>query len=192
MSRYFLLFAISLVLFSCTSRNPVVYIETTAGRIDVELNAGAAPVTVENFLKYIRTGRYNGAHFYRVVRPDNQPDKKIKIEVIQGGLQLDEYIDTIPGIRHEDTKTTGLKHLDGTLSMARDTVGSASTEFFICIGDQPELDFGGKRNPDGQGFAAFGRVTGGMDVVRRIQQMPADSNQRLLEPVRIIRMTEQR
>jgi peptidyl-prolyl cis-trans isomerase A (cyclophilin A) len=88
----------------------------------------------------------------------------------------------------ERTSVTGLRHLDGTLSMARDGPDTATSDFFICIGDQPSLDFGGKRNPDGQGFAAFGHVVGGMDVVRRIQAAPADG-QSLTPPVRIRSIT---
>ena len=87
----------------------------------------------------------------------------------------------------ERTSKTGLRHVDGTISMARDGPETATSEFFICIGDQPELDFGGRRNPDGQGFAAFGRVTAGMEVVRRIQQSPA-REQRLDPPITILRI----
>ena len=79
----------------------------------------------------------------------------------------------LPPIPHETTQQTGLRHADGTLSMARNEPGTASSEFFICVGDQPELDFGGKRNPDGAGFAAFGKVLAGLDVVRKIHQSPA-------------------
>jgi peptidyl-prolyl cis-trans isomerase A (cyclophilin A) len=166
----------------------MILMETTAGTVKIELSVKEAPFTVKNFLQYVDEGRYNGSCFYRVVTPDNQPGRAIKIEVVQGGLQLDENIDTIPGIMHENTGMTGIHHLDGTISMARDTVGSASTEFFICIGDQPELDYGGKRNPDGQGFAAFGKVISGMEVIRRIQQLPADSVQFLIEPVIITKV----
>ena len=122
--------------------------------------------------------------FYRVVRQDNQPDKKVKIEVVQGGLGGESSEKELPPIAHETTNRTGVLHKDGTLSMARAEPGTASSEFFICVGDQPELDFGGKRNPDGQGFAAFGKVVKGMDVVRRIQSLP-DEKQILKEPVRI-------
>lgn len=115
---------------------------------------------------------------------DNQPDNDVKIEVIQGGIFDDKLIDQIPPISHETTEMTGIKHKDGTLSMARYTPGTASTEFFICVGDQPELDFGGKRNPDGQGFAAFGKVVSGMDVVQKIQQ-GKDTTQYLIDPVEI-------
>ena len=114
----------------------------------------------------------------------NQPDDSIKIEVIQGGLGFQESENRLPPIRHETTAETGIMHRDGAFSMARSAPGTASSEFFICIGDQPALDFGGLRNPDGQGFAAFGQVVRGMDVVRAIQQRPAD-RQMLREIVRI-------
>jgi len=110
----------------------------------------------------------------------NQPGKKVKIQVIQGGLFRDNHPDMLPPIKLETTKQTGLHHLNGTLSMARDKPNSATSEFFICIGNQPSLDYGGKRNPDGQGFAAFGRVIKGMDVVKKIQQQP--SKQQMLTP----------
>jgi peptidyl-prolyl cis-trans isomerase A (cyclophilin A) len=114
---------------------------------------------------------------------DNQPNNLIKIEVIQGGLLGKEK--DFPPIPLERTSVTGLKHLDGTISMARTEPDSATSSFFFCINDQPELDFGGKRNPDGQGFAAFGKVLSGMDVVRKIQQQPADG-QTLKPPIKII------
>ncbi|HUR36217.1 MAG TPA: peptidylprolyl isomerase, partial [Terriglobales bacterium] len=87
----------------------------------------------------------------------------------------------------ERTTATGLKHVDGAISMARDGPDTATSDFFLCVGPQPELDFGGKRNPDGQGFAAFGRVTKGMDVVRKIQAAPS-KGQKLIPPVRIIKI----
>jgi peptidyl-prolyl cis-trans isomerase A (cyclophilin A) len=182
-----LLFSLTL-LIACKPNNPVVILETQLGKIELELFEKKAPITVKNFLHYVETGKYNDAGFYRVVTPGNQPGRKIKIEVIQGGLEYVMNIDTIPGIPHETTAQTDIRHLDGTISMARDKPGSASTEFFICIGDQPELDFGGKRNPDGQGFAAFGKVISGMEIVRLIQLMPADSNQLLLGKIRFKRV----
>lgn len=151
-----------------------VRIDTDQGEILVDLYPDKAPITVANFLRYVNEKRYDGGAFYRVVTMRNQPTSPVKIEVIQGGLDSDST-KRLPAIVHETNDKTGIKHLDGTISMARGAPGSASSEFFICINAQPELDFGGKRNPDGQGFAAFGRVTKGMDVVRRIQQAPADS-----------------
>jgi len=143
--------------------------ETDVGLIELELYANKAPGTVTNFLRYVDDKRYDGATFYRVVRVDNQANNPVKIEVIQGGIGSDSAR-LFPPIAQETTQKTGLKHLDGTLSLARGAPNSGASEFFICINDQPELDFGGKRNPDGMGFAAFGRVVTGMDVVRKIQQ----------------------
>ena len=163
-----IIFAVSVLSFA--QPLPQVELKTQSGDIIIEIDTIHAPVTAANFLNHVETGIYTNAVFYRVVRMDNQPDNEVKIEVIQGGLFADNQIDKIKPIRHETTKETGLKHLDGTFSMARAEPGTASTEFFICIGDQPALGFGGKRNPDGQGFAAFGRVIDGMDVVRKIQQ----------------------
>lgn len=151
-----------------------VKIKTKFGEIILELYPKQAPITVKNFLRYVDEGRYSGAVFYRVVHADNQPNNKIKIEVIQGGLKTEKHPQALPSIPHETTAQIGILHKDGTLSMARDEPGTASSEFFICIGDQPELDFGGRRNRDGQGFAAFGRVISGMDIVRKIQGEPSD------------------
>ena len=174
-----------------------VQMKTTAGDILIELYPQAAPITVENFLKYVDGGYYTNAHFYRVVRMDNQAQNRIRIEVIQGGLAGDEDSDPpFPPIAHETTGTTGIRHKDGVISMARLEPGSASSEFFISINEQPELDFGGQRNPDGQGFAAFGQVVEGMETVRLIQSMKTDlpegeelqytSGQILVDPVVIL------
>lgn len=160
-----------------TNAKPRVAIVTELGTIEVELEPEKAPITVANFLSYVDEGAFNGGAFYRTVLLDNQPDNEVKIEVIQGGLGMDKI--TGPArhapIEQETTNKTGLKHLDGTISMARLAPNSATSEFFICINDQPELDFGGKRNPDGQGFAAFGQVTSGMDVARKIQVLPHEA-----------------
>jgi len=163
---------------------PKVNIDTRFGSIVLEIDSVRAPLTASNFLQHVDAGNYTDAVFYRVVRMDNQPDNDVKIEVIQGGRFIEPQDESIKPIAHETTQTTGILHKDGTLSMARLEPGTASTEFFICIGDQPELDFGGKRNPDGQGFAAFGKVVAGMDVVRKIQQQN-DIRQTLTEPVKI-------
>ncbi len=155
------------------SKDPIVIMKTTLGDITLELYPKQAPVTVANFERYILENRFTGASFYRTVTLQNQPHNKVKIQVIQGGLFNDNDPKMLPPIPLETTAKTGLHHLNGTISMARDKPNSATSEFFICIGDQPSLDFGGKRNPDGQGFAAFGRVFKGMDVVRKIQMQPA-------------------
>jgi peptidyl-prolyl cis-trans isomerase A (cyclophilin A) len=171
--------------------NPKVLMTTNLGEIELEIFVMDAPVTAANFLRYVDEHRYIGATFYRTVRLDNQPQSTVKIEVIQGGLGMDSHPSKLPMIPHETTAQTGLQHLDGTVSMSRFEPGSVSSEIFICINDQPSLDFGGERNPDGQGFAAFGRVTRGMDVVRAIQALPSGGDQPpvqgqwLLEPVQI-------
>jgi len=173
---------------SCDRPATMVLIRTDMGDMTVEIYEDQAPVTAANFLSHVERGDYTNSIFYRVVRLDNQPQNKVKIEVIQGGLFHDEVLDTITPIRHESTQETGILHTDGVISMARMEPGSASTEFFICIGDQPSLDFGGDRNTDGQGFAAFGKVVKGMDVARAIQALP-DEGQYLKEQVHIREMS---
>ena len=165
-----------------------VVLQTEKGEIELELDEAHAPVTVRNFLAYVDAGLYEGGLFHRTVKlkPDNQPNNTVKIEVIQGGINPTRQSEQRPPIALERTTETGLKHKDGTVSMARDTPDSAISDFFICIGDQPELDHGGKRNPDGQGFGAFGKVVRGMDVVRAIQQAPTNG-QALTPPVKILR-----
>ena len=162
---------------------PRVIIRTALGDIEAEVDTVHAPETSANFLRYVDLGFYRFGRFHRTVRTDNQPTDKVKIAVIQAGLDSLRVKD-FPPIKLERTRVTGLSHKDGTLSMARDGPDTATSDFFICIGDQPSLDFGGKRNPDGQGFAAFGRVVLGMDVVQRIQASPAHG-QSLQPPVEI-------
>ncbi len=186
--RLIIIISITSILFSCRGNNPKVQICAEIGTITLEVFVDKAPKTSSNFLAYVDSGKYNNkSFFYRTVRMDNQPDNLIKIEVIQGGFYEDSLIEKyqFSTIKHETTKETGILHKDGTISMARGPVGTASSEFFICIGDQPELDFGGKRNPDGQGFAAFGKVIKGMDVIREIQ-MQKDTLQYLIKPIKII------
>jgi peptidyl-prolyl cis-trans isomerase A (cyclophilin A) len=168
-----------------------VVLRTSLGDIEIELDEMHAPVTAANFLRYVDGGHYQGGRFHRTVRLDNQPGKTVLIEVVQAGVNPTPARKGFGSIRLERTKDTGLRHRDGTVSMARDTPDSATSDFFVCIGDQPELDFGGKRNPDGQGFAAFGRVVAGMDVVRRIQLAPADG-QALTPPISIVSARRQR
>jgi peptidyl-prolyl cis-trans isomerase A (cyclophilin A) len=160
-------------VYSQKVKNPVVLIETRFGNIKVELYKDKAPISVNNFLKYVDKGLYKNSSFYRTVKMDNQPNNKIKIEVIQGGLGDNPAAVGLPPIKHESTKETRILHRDGVISYARNAPGTESSEFFICIGDQPKLNYGGMRNPDGQGFAAFGRVIKGMNIVRKIQLQPS-------------------
>ena len=181
-----------------------VVIETPLGNITVRLESDKAPITTANFLSYVDRGFYDGGRFHRTVRLDNQsnanlkveaadlgiasgdgtkplPNDAIPIEVIQGGINLNRKGEQGSGIPLERTRDTGLRHVDGAISMGRTTADTAKSDFFICINDQPELDFGGRRNVDGQGFAAFGQVIEGMDVVRQIQSQPSDGQS--LNPV---------
>lgn len=162
--------------------------QTSLGTIELELYPEQAPLSVENFVRLADGGHLDGATFYRTVSPENDNGAPV-ISVVQGGIGDAES--PFAPIAHETTLQTGLPHLDGSLSMARSEVGTASTEFFICIGAQPALDFAGTRNADGEGFAVFGQVVSGMDVVHAIHQSPADAptefeyfeNQLINEPV---------
>jgi len=168
----------AMMLISCFHGQPAerkekIVIRTEFGEIHATLDLKRAPVTASNFLRYIDAGLFDSACFYRIVSPDNQPNDSVRIAVIQGGRYEKEETGSFTPITHETTEQTGIMHRDGVISMARWTPGTATSEFFICVGDQPELDYGGKRNPDLQGFAAFGKVTGGMDVVKRIHGINA-------------------
>jgi peptidyl-prolyl cis-trans isomerase A (cyclophilin A) len=167
---------------------------TQKGTIVIALYPDRAPITVANFLAYADQGLMAGGTIYRTVSPktDNNP---ATISVIQGGLN--DGGKPLPPIVHETTKATGLRHTDGVISMARGAPGSASSEFFICLGDNPALDYGGARNTDGQGFAAFGKVIEGMDVVRAIHDAATKSSaddpymkgQIIEKPVRILELS---
>jgi len=168
-----------------------VVLETELGAIEVEVYNEKAPLSSTDFLYYVDNGLYDGEGFYRAVRPENDP-RGLGMEIIQGGrLSLESVTASID---HETTQTTGLSHLDGAVSIARDEPGTGSAAyFFISIGDNTSLDYGGSRNPDGQGCAVFGQVTKGMDVVRAIQLRETEgasenevtSGQFLTEPVKI-------
>ena len=161
-----------------------VVISTEFGDIEVDIDTGNAPGTSANFLRYVDAGHYDGGQFHRTVTMDNQPNDTVRIEVIQASVNeefAEQGFDPIP---MERTSVTGLRHVDGAISMARGQPDSATSSFFFCINDQPSLDFGGNRNPDLQGFAAFGQVVSGMDVVRMIQGQPYEA-QTLTPPVRI-------
>jgi peptidyl-prolyl cis-trans isomerase A (cyclophilin A) len=172
-----------------------VLVQTELGDIVVEVDQARAPATAANFLKYVDAGHYNGGTWHRTVKMDNQPESTVKIEVIQAGVNPEFAKAGFPAIALERTNVTGISHKDGVISMARGAPDSATSGWFICINDQPSLDFGGARNPDGQGFAAFGRVIKGMDVVRKIQSAPSSTNrttnaeaQRLTPPIKIIKV----
>lgn len=176
----------SIVLQAATPAPPVVVVfETDLGKFEVAVDVAHAPITAANFLKYVDGGGYDGGYFHRSVRTDNDPKAKTRIEVVQasrGGRMT-----ASPPIPLERTNATGLKHLAGTISMARAArPDSAVSDFFVCVSDTPSLDFGGERNADGQGFAAFGQIVSGMDVINKIHQSPTndkeDMNQQILIP----------
>jgi peptidyl-prolyl cis-trans isomerase A (cyclophilin A) len=164
---------------------PRVLLQTDVGDIELEIDTVRAPRSGANFLRYVDGGFYNSGRFHRAVKMDNQPNNAVKIEVVQAGPDVARRGQGFGPIELERTNATGLLHKDGVLSMARAGPNTATADFFICIGDQPSLDFGGARNADGQGFAAFGKVLRGMDVVRKIQQAPVQA-QNLTPPVRIV------
>ncbi|HET9048125.1 MAG TPA: peptidylprolyl isomerase [Chiayiivirga sp.] len=164
--------------------------KTTSGPIVVELFPDKAPATVANFLRYVDAKKLDGSSFYRAVRLDNQRSGEIPIEVVQGGQYGHELVggkamQTFEPVAHETTTSSGLLHRHGAISMARAAPGSATSEFFISIHDNPALDAGGKRNPDGQGFAVFGQVRRGMETVEGIQKAATGKSQEMdLGPMR--------
>lgn len=174
-----LLFCLTMgILAGCREERPypVIVIDTEYGSIEAELFTDKAPKTAAAFLSYTDSGFYKRSSFYRILNTDNQPMGADAAELIQGGLWgTGQRRDYLKGIPHENTEMTGLKHLAGSLSMARQDTGTATTEFFICLSDQPAFDFGGDANGDGQGYAVFGRVVKGMDAVRKIYKRPEEN-----------------
>jgi peptidyl-prolyl cis-trans isomerase A (cyclophilin A) len=167
----------------------LVHLDTPHGEIDIAVNTERAPLTAANFLKYVDAGMYDGGRFHRATRPDNYtpaPPNRPMMEIIQGGINPARRADGYPPIPLERTSVTGLRHVVGTVSMARGEPDSATSDFFILLDEQPSLDFGGLRFDDGQGAAAFGRVVFGLEAVRVIQQQPVEA-QRLTPPVPITR-----
>jgi peptidyl-prolyl cis-trans isomerase A (cyclophilin A) len=173
-------------------QNAIVVFETEKGAIEMAVDSVHAPVTAANFLKYVDAGFFDNGSVNRAVRPDNTVRHDVEIQVIQLQIDSARRREQFPPIPLERTNVTGLKHVDGTMSMARSAPDTATASFSIVIGDQPEMNFGGRRNPDGQGFAAFGRVVSGMDVVRAIQASPTGregpyGTESLTPPIRIVK-----
>ncbi|HLY71518.1 MAG TPA: peptidylprolyl isomerase [Puia sp.] len=180
-------------MISCMGKkytNPRVEIETRSGDIEVELFAANAPRSVAAFLSRVDSGYYKNASFYRALNEDNQPTGNAGTAILQGGVWRSKHNLLLPGIPHEDTRQTKLTHSNGTISFARGAPGSAATEFFICVGDQPGFDYGGTNNPDGQGYAAFGRVVRGMDLIIEWHNQPTNGDQleRPIDIVNIVRL----
>jgi peptidyl-prolyl cis-trans isomerase A (cyclophilin A) len=160
----------------------VVAIETEMGTIEIEVDARRAPITAANFLKYVDGGFYDGGDFHRTVRPDTEVRPDVPIQVVQARINQSRAANALAPIPLERTGGTGLKHVNGAVSMARDVTpqrpgpDTATSGFFICIGDQPILDEGGPRSPDALGFAVFGRVVAGMETVRKIHVAPVSKS----------------
>jgi peptidyl-prolyl cis-trans isomerase A (cyclophilin A) len=161
--------AVSPALAQTPAGKPKVIVRTDHGTIVVEMELEKAPITAGNFLRYVDTGRYDGSTIYRATRAGGTGP----IGLIEGGLQNDPG-KLLPPIAHESTLTTGLRHLDGTISMARYAPGSATADFFICVGPASYLDADPNAPGDNAGFAAFGAVVDGMDVVRAILALPTN------------------
>jgi len=173
-------------------QNAVVVFETEKGTIEMEVDGARAPATAANFLKYVDAGFYDGGSVNRSVRPDNTVRHDVEIQVIQFQIDSARRREQFPPIALERTSVTGLNHVDGALSMARTGPDTATASFSIVIGDQPEMNFGGRRNADGQGFAVFGRVIRGMEVVRVIHASPTGSEgpygtESLAPPIKVLK-----
>lgn len=188
--KILLAFSMFLLVFGACSgpstKEPHIIIKTGWGDIEVELYPEKAPKTVSAFLSYVDSGVYKNGSFYRVLNNDNQFTGVPHSYLMQGGIWQTNHklAISLPPVPHEPTNETGILHTDGTISLARGEPGTAGTEFFICIGDQHGFDYGGENNPDGQGYAAFGKVIRGMDVVRKIYHQP-EYNQRFDPPIKI-------
>ena len=180
--RYGLILAA--LLATPAGANPVAHMTLEAGTVDVELALDKAPVTVCNFIRYAQGGHYDGGVFFRTVLSDQSPRG---IDVIQARVAAGHDEDKFPPIALERTSRTGLSHGVGTISMARDGADTATSSFFVVLKDSRNLDFGGARNADGQGFAAFGHVIRGMDILEAIQKRPAQKEQ-ITNPARILRL----
>ena len=185
-----LLFIVTVISFSCHShysKGTFVKLETQYGDVTIELYPKNAPLTVQNFLTYVDSGFYKQSTFYRVLKSENQPTNSFRSDLIQGGIYQSNYKKSVilKGIPHESTRDTKLSHLDGSISLARTLPGTASSEFFICIGNQPAYDYGGNSNPEKQGYAVFGRVVKGMEIIRQIHNLP-ENGEDYITPVLIL------
>jgi peptidyl-prolyl cis-trans isomerase A (cyclophilin A) len=176
--KFFFIMAGIVMLAACNrNKNPVVIIKTNFGNIEAELFPDKAPKTVAAFLSYVDSGLYKNSSFYRLTFIESMTSD-YNTGIIQGGIWQSNNAKAaaLPGITHESPKQTGLSHISGTISLARTKAGTANSEFFICIGDQTDYDSSKALNPDGLGFAAFGTIINGMDIVRKIHKQPASGS----------------
>ncbi len=180
MKKNTILLLLCLPFAACTHttyKTPHVLLNTFYGEVEIELYPDKAPKTVAAFLKYVDSGYYKNSSFYRLLGNENLPPE-YNNGLVQGGIFKTDptLLDKLPGIVLETTKQTGLLHTSGTISLARTTANSANTEFFICVGDQPQFNADEKASGDGLGFAAFGKVVKGMDIIRKIQNTPSHAD----------------
>ncbi|RDJ27745.1 peptidylprolyl isomerase [Bosea caraganae] len=169
---------------------PRVRVETALGGFTVQVHVDKAPISAEAFLAYVRAGYLDGSSVFRILNDRNQPNDEHKVRTVQWGW-YERKDNTLPIGRppHEPTSVTGLRHLRGTMSMARRGTGTPGSEYFIILRDEPELDFGGRRNPDGQGFAAFAEVVEGFDTLERLHERGEDE-QFVRDPVPVLSVKE--
>ena len=189
--KYFLLLIV-LVNSRCSEPvkydHPTIAIQTYFGDIVVELYPEKAPKTVAAFLSYVDSGYFKETSFYRVLKKEDQPSNVAKTQLIQGGLWQTKIKkqQTIPGIPLETTEQTGILHTAGVISLARnEDTASGNTEFFICMDDEPDYDYGGDASPDKKGYVTFGRVIKGMQFVKQIHSQP-DFETNFNPPIKII------
>jgi len=189
--KYFFFLAF-IGMISCNQEKkytkPTIDIQTYYGDIIIELYPAKAPKTVAAFLSFIDSGYFKNTTFYRVLKKDDQPMNAAKTQLIQGGLWQTKFKkqQTIPGIPLETTKQTGILHQEGVLSLARaEEANSGNTEFFICMDDEPDYDYGGAASADKKGYTTFGRVISGMKYVKQIHSQP-DYETNFNPPIKII------
>ena len=169
---------------------PRVRVQTALGVFTVVVHVDKAPVSGATFLALVRSGHLDGSSVFRILNDRNQPDDEHEVRTVQWGW-YERKDNSLPGSRpaHEPTSVTGLRHLRGTMSMARRASGTPGSEYFIILRDEPELDFGGRRNPDGQGFAAFAQVVDGFDTLERLHACGEDG-QFVQKPVPVLAVSE--
>jgi len=169
----------------------VVEIATPLGGIAVRVETARAPVSSACFLAHVRGGHLEGTGFFRILTKANQATFPVQPETIQWGWRPRQAGDVqpLPPIGHEPTTATGLRHRRGSMSMARRNGVIMGCEYFICMGDEPELDFGGRRNPDGLGFAVFAQVIEGFDTMERIHAR-GEAEEYVREPVPVLSVRE--
>ncbi|TCR65318.1 peptidylprolyl isomerase [Bosea sp. BK604] len=169
---------------------PEVRVETECGGFTIRVNTDKAPVSSATFLAHVRGGHLDGSSVFRILNERNQPDDLHKVSTVQWGW-YEQKDNTLPFERPpiEPTSVTGLRHVRGTMSMARRGTGTPGSEYFIILRDEPELDFGGRRNPDGQGFSAFARVIEGFDTLERLHARGEDG-QFVKRPIPVLSVRE--